>query len=165
MKMHSGRLRHWIHRERIRGVIGLVFAVTVLTACSRSQEAVGEPDADGDQAVEFGEADGPCESAVLTNDVGDEKALRRAVDCFFGEVEAGNAVTIDIDQPTVEGDSIFLRYGYDGDTFLLVQDSRLDSFGSGGVDAQRCAELRPTPLLPEGIDCRPVEHQGFTEAG
>lgn len=143
-----------------RLTIALLIVVLGASACS-SDDPAGDQ---GVKAISFGGEDQQCDSPKLLNEVDDQARLAEAVGCFMAEVDAGRAVTIDIDQPTVEGDSVFLRYSYDGEAYLLVQDNRLDEFGRGSVDAQRCDGLVAKPGLPEGLECRPIEHPGFVEA-
>lgn len=143
----------------MRVVAGAIVGMLWLGACGSDA-----PAADAVKAISFGDSDVLCESIKLRNEADDQDRLQLAVNCFMAEVDAGNPVTIDIDQPTVEGDSILLRYAFDGESFLLVQDSRLDTFGNGSVDAQRCPSLTANGPFLEGADCEPVEHPGFVEA-
>ena len=139
----------------------LVVAVMVV-ACGDRQP---QPSKFGDSAP-FGSNDDRCASAALLNELEDEFLLIEAMDCFFAEVEAGRPVTVDIDVPTVEGDSIYNRYRFDGTSVLIVQDSRADSYGNGVLRARECAAVyRTASGLPEGTDCRAVTHPGFPEAG
>lgn len=133
----------------------------LLSACGSDDGAGG--DGVGEQ-ISFGADDGKCASVKLRNELDDPEVLEVATSCFFSEVNAGNSVVIDIIHPTVEGDGIYLRYQFDGESFLLVQDSRLDAFGQGVVDAQRCDRIEATAFLPDGVGCVPVDHRGFVEA-
>ena len=131
----------------------MLVATIALAGCA------GEP---GDPI--FGTADTTCTSVVLSNDDGDEQILNRAVDCLFGEIEAGNVITVDFSIPTVDGDPIYYRYAYDGDTVLTVQDNRADEFGAPTILAQQCKSLERTDWTPEGTDCVGIAHDGFPEA-
>lgn len=112
----------------------------------------------------FGGNDTFCESTTLGNEPDDQQKLADGVDCFFAEYEAGNSVIWDASIPTVEGDPIYHRFAYDGEAVVIVIDSRLDSFGSGSVDARTCASIERTNWIPEGVDCGPIDHAGFAEA-
>ncbi len=137
----------------------MITIVLVFGACGSD-----EPAGDDVKAISFGAQDEQCTSTKLLNEADDLARLDVATKCFMSEVDAGNPVVLDIDQPTVEGDSVFLRYAYDGATFLLVQDTRLDTFGNGSVDAQLCQDVAAPGGLLEGSDCEPIEHPGFVEA-
>ena len=139
-----------------------IFVCAVLLAACGSDEYV---DAGlQDSTIFFGTADQQCPTATLRNELDDPQVLQAATDCFFEKVDAGIAVVLDVDRATVEGDSIYVRYDFDGQTLLIVEDTRLDTFGAGSVNSQRCADVKPTDWLPEGIDCEPVDHDGFAEA-
>lgn len=117
----------------------------------------------GDSAP-FASNDEQCASASLGNEPDDDEVLSEALDCLFAEYDAGNPVTIDIAVATVEGDPIFHRYRYDGDTVLIVEDSRADEFGAGSVRARVCADIVRGRRLPDSNDCERVNHPGFPEA-
>lgn len=138
--------------RRILGV--LIGAALALSACAANEP--GEPI--------FATADTTCESAVLTNDDGDEQALATAVDCLFREIEAGSPVTVDLNIASVEGDPIYHRYAYDGETVLIVEDNRADEFGTPVIRAQECQRLVRTDWVPVGEDCAGIDHDGFPEA-
>lgn len=143
----------------MRFVAAAILGMLWLGACGSDA-----PAGDGVKAISFGAQDEKCDSTKLRNELDDQPRLEAATNCFLAEVEAGNPIVIDIDQPTVEGDSVLLRYAFDGESFLLVQDTRLDTFGAGSVDAQRCQSVKPTGWLPDGVDCEPIDHPGFIEA-
>jgi hypothetical protein len=117
----------------------------------------------GDSAP-FASNDDQCASASLGNEPDDDIVLGRALDCLFTEYDAGNPVTIDIAVATVEGDPIFHRYRYDGETVLIVEDSRADEFGTGSVRARICEDIVRGRRLPESDNCERVSHPGFPEA-
>lgn len=137
---------------------------------NRSVESNGSVESSGSTSpagnvATFGDSDGVCPNPTLTNDDGDEEALAAAVDCLLEEIEAKRAVIVDMNIPTTEGDPTFYRFDFDGDTVLIVEDNRLDEFGSGRVKAQRCQSLADTgSWLPSGQDCEPEDHDGFTDA-
>jgi len=108
-----------------------------------------------------------CPSLVLTYDADDEARARAGTACFLDAVDAGTPLVWDVDVPTVEGDPIYHRFHFTGDDVLIVRDDRADTFGNGGVRAQRCATVTSEPLewLPVGVDCEGVTHPGFPEAG
>lgn len=142
----------------------IAIGTTTLAACSSDEGPSDTAPASESEAVSFGADDDQCASVVLRNEENDRDVLSQATKCFFSEVDAGTPVTIDIDRPTVEGDSIFFRYAFDGASVLVVEDSRLDAFGTGAATAQRCESVARTDWLPEGVECQPVDHAGFVEA-
>ena len=137
-----------------------VIAGFLLASCSSATE----PSVPADPI--FGTADTTCESAFISSegDQADEALLEEAVDCLLTEIAAGNPVTVDIDMQTIEGDSIFYRYAFNGETILIVRDDRADEFGNIVINARRCQELSPTFQLPVGVDCQGEAHDGFPEA-
>lgn len=116
------------------------------------------------ETVSFGSQDTTCQSVELRNDDGDADLQSSAQDCFIEEFEAGRAVTVDLNIPTADGDPIFNRFAFDGETVLLVTDSRLDEFGSDGVRAERCRSVELAGRVITGVDCEQVSHGGFVEA-
>ena len=112
----------------------------------------------------FGTADTVCESVRLLNEDGDLEKMASASSCLLGEIDAGRAITVDIATITAEGDPIYNRYAFDGESVLIVADDRADTFGNGGVRAERCASIQAGRFLPEGIDCQSADHDGFPEA-
>jgi len=136
----------------------LLFVVAVGVACgSRVYD-------DDGLLAPFGSNDTVCASANLTNDETDEAILRAAIDCLLTEVGAERSIVLDVDQPTVEGDSTYYRYSFDGESILIVSDNRLDEFGPGAVRAKRCQTLERDRWLPIGVDCVSTSHPGFPEA-
>ena len=153
------------HRRRRRVVTQRAYALGaaltfLATACGSS---AARPSQFGDSAP-FGSNDDRCASARLLNEPEDESVLDAAVDCFLAEYEAGRPVTVDIDSPTVEGDSIYHRYRYDGQEILIVEDARADEYGVGYKRSRTCLRVERTDRLPEGFDCTQVAHPGFPEA-
>ncbi len=146
-------------------VVVAVAAGFLLAGCSSATETSTEPSVPEAVPI-FGTADTTCESAFISSDgdQADEALLEEAVDCLLTEIAAGNPVTVDIDIQTIEGDSIFYRYAFDGETILIVRDDRADEFGNNEINARRCEELSPTFQLPEGVDCQGEAHDGFPEA-
>ena len=57
-----------------------------------------------------------------------------------------------------------MRYAFDGDATLIVEDDRVDTSGSGSVEAKRCMTIQRSSWFPQGVDCEPVDHSGFAEA-
>lgn len=127
-------------------VLGLCVAIT---ACG------------GDGSKVFGGESGPCPAIVLTNGVDDEQQVADGSECLMTEFESGRAVVWDVLQVTVEGDPIPTRYAFDGDIVTITTDSSRDTFGTGGVNEQRCDRLRRTAWLPEGVDCTTSGGDGF----
>jgi len=142
-------------QKYLRGV-GLAFILAFAAAACGRDAAPSEPI--------FGTADTTCESVVLLNEDSDQDVLDAAVDCLFGEIDAGNPVTVDLDIPTVEGDSIYYRYAFDGETTLIVIDNRGDEFGAPIIRAEQCRRLVRTGWEPRGEDCVGIDHDGFPEA-
>jgi len=142
----------------MRRVGVLVALMVAASACS------SDPPSEFGDSAPFASNDDQCASAVLLNEVDDPQVLDKSLDCLFTEYDAGRPVTVDVDLPTVEGDSIYHRYHYDGESVLIVIDSRADEFGQGSVRATQCASIERTSRLPEGADCELVDHPGFPEA-
>jgi len=138
-----------------------IWSVTVLAVLLA---ACGSDNTTELPVASFAEFDEVCSSPKLTNDEDDALILGVATTCFFSELDAGMPIILDVDLPTVEGDSMFFRYDFDGDTVLIVEDTRLDTFGRGTVIAQRCETVIATDHMPEGVGCEPVEHGGFVQA-
>lgn len=111
----------------------------------------------------FGTADTACDSAVLTNDDDDEVVLNETLDCFLDNFNEGTPITVDFRIPTTEGDPTFVRLEFDGDTVLIVEDTRRDRFGPSTLFAQRCEGLRETNWLPVGENCTTTRHDGFPD--
>lgn len=109
----------------------------------------------------FGDQSLPCPATVLTNGSDDEQKIDAGSECLMTEFEADRPVVWDVLLPTVEGDPIPTRYAFDGDIVTITTDSSHDTFGSGGVDEQRCNGLRRTSRLPEGVDCSNSSGDGF----
>ena len=141
------------------GALGVAL-ILVATACGST---AAQPSQFGDSAP-FGSNDDQCASARLLNEPEDESILDAAVDCFLAEYDAARPVTVDIDTPTVEGDSIYHRYQFDGEVVLIVEDARADEFGIGYKHSRTCTRVERTDWLPEGFDCTQVPHPGFPEA-
>lgn len=114
----------------------------------------------------FGGNDTICPSLTLFNDADDERAARSASQCFLDAVDADTPVVWDVSIPTIEGDPIYHRFHFTGDDIVIVRDDRADTFGSGTVQAQRCAAVTMNEFewLPVGIECDPIDHPGFPEA-
>ena len=151
-------------------ILGLTSAIALLGGCGSDEPAQVDSntgvDDGGSPTALFGSDDDQCPSITLANELTDEAALAAGVDCLFAEFDAGRAVIWDVMTPTVEGDPIYHRFHYDGETVLVVRDDRADTFGSGGVSAQRCDEVTRTNWVPEGsTNCAAVDHPGFPEAG
>lgn len=127
----------------------LVVLTAVIAACG----------ADGSKV--FGERSEPCPATVLINGAGDDRKLKDGSDCLMAEFDAGRPVVWDVLVPTVEGDPIPTRFAFDGDVVTITSDFSRDSFGNSGVEQLRCAGLRRTDRLPEGIDCRTSSGDGF----
>ena len=157
-----GMAGHRRSRRAVTGKAWVLGAPLILVAAACGSTAA-QPSRFGDSAP-FGSNDDQCVSARLLNEPGDEAILATAVDCFLAEYDAGRPVTVDIDVPTVEGDSIFHRYGYDGEATLIVEDARADEYGTGYIRARTCVRVERTDWLPEGYDCTQVSHPGFPEA-
>lgn len=113
----------------------------------------------------FGGNDTICPSTTLRNELDDETVVATAVDCFMAAYEAGTPLVWDLSRPTVEGDPIYHRFFFDGESVTIVVDNRLDAFGSPQIDARSCGSVVRGAGMPEGIDCTPIEHRGFPEAG
>ena len=143
---------------RARSLVALV--ILLVAACGSSAP---QPSQFGDSAS-FASNDSRCPSVRLSNEADDQEVLTAAIECFFDEYDAGRAVTVDFDIPTVEGDSIYHRYRYDGETVLIVEDTRADEYGTGYIRARSCERVEGTDWLPEGYDCSQVAHPGFPEA-
>ncbi|MGI9606470.1 MAG: DUF4362 domain-containing protein [Acidimicrobiales bacterium] len=151
---------------RIRAVLLVLVAIA---ACGSGDPVTTDGGDGADISVSetersFGANDNQCTSVRLKNEVEDEAVRAEALECFFGEYDAGTPVIVDLAIPTVEGDDLYHRYDYDGSSVLIVIDTRLDEFGSGGVSAQRCTAVEPGRFLPEGVECEDVDHAGFPEA-
>lgn len=161
-----------MRRSIVALLVGLVFAV----GCSSESTSPAQPAAApaAPQPTElaeppatatiFGAEDTVCESVRLRNEDDDQAKATSATDCLLAEIEAGRAVTVDIASITVEGDPIYMRYVFDGETTLFVTDNRADAFGRGSVQASRCSSVQRSSWFPEGVDCMPAEHPGFPEA-
>lgn len=164
-------MRVWLVR-----LVLIAGVLVVSSACGSDDDGtpVGEPiavEADGGigdtpfgGVAFFGGNDAQCASTELANEPDDQATLADGADCFFSELDSGTPVVWDAAVPTVEGDLIYHRFAYDGQTVLFVIDSRLDTFGAGTIDAKRCQDAVQTAWIPEGIDCAPVDHPGFPEA-
>lgn len=109
----------------------------------------------------FGERSQTCSATVLTNDFDDDQKIANGAECLMAEFEAGRPVVWDVLVPTVEGDPIPSRYAFDGESVIITTDFSHDTFGNGGVDERRCAGLRRTTRLPEGVDCNRSGGDGF----
>lgn len=138
----------------------MIICALLLTACGSDDIGDDEPES----AVSFGGEDQQCPSVKLANEADDQQVLQEAIKCFLAVMESGDPIVMDVDRPTVEGDSIFYRYDFDGASVLLVRDTRLDTFGAGAVEAERCESIVSTNGLPEGVQCTPVDHPGFVDA-
>lgn len=114
-----------------------------------------------DASLVFGEDVDSCAPIVLRNDPDDERVVKDGVDCFMVEIEAGQPIVWDVLATTVEGDPVPMRYDFDGDVVVITTDQSRDSYGSGGVDQQRCDGVRRTGYLPEGVDCETSPGVGF----
>ena len=114
----------------------------------------------------FGGNDTICPSLRLMNDPNDLGTAREASPCFLDAVDEGVPVVWDVVLPTIEGEPIYQRFHYTGDDVLIVRDFRADTFGSGGVRAERCASVAmgEADWLPVGVDCVSTDHPGFPEA-
>ena len=114
----------------------------------------------------FGGNDTICPSLTVFNDADDEQTVRAASQCFLEAVDADTPVVWDVAIPTIEGDPIYHRFHFTGDDIAIVRDDRADLFGSGGVEAQRCAAVTTAEFewLPVGVDCESIDHPGFPEA-
>ena len=152
--------------RRFALITGFFAALLLLAACGGvvpdAEIASEEPNTE----PIFGTEDTVCESAQLSGDLSEaNNALGEALtECFITEVEAGRPVTVDVVEPTIEGDPIYTRYSYDGDRTLIVRDDRADEFGSAIVQADLCLTVRPVRWLLQGVTCDRVDHPGFPEA-
>lgn len=90
--------------------------------------------------------------------------LLAARDCLITEVSAGRPVVSDFMLTTTEGDPVYYRYAFDGDRILFVNDSRLDTYGSGEVNAQLCDGVEAGRILPEVFGCIPTNSSGLSQA-
>lgn len=139
-----------------------------IAGCSSSNDTAEEPvdDSPVDQSdgVVFGSEDNQCPSTTLHNEIDDDRILAAAVNCFFAEYDAGRPVVWDLDIPTVEGDPIYYRFDFDGDTVTIIADNRLDTFGTPHIEARRCAQVERNNSVPQGVNCDPIEHDGFVAA-
>ncbi len=117
------------------------------TACGTDGEPADPP------APVFGDTPGPCGVTVLTNDTGDEAALRTAVTCALAQLDAREAFMWDLLVPTVEGDPVLYRFESDGERVTIVTDNTRDEFGSRTVSVQVCETIGDTGFVPEGVDC------------
>ncbi|MEL7157222.1 MAG: DUF4362 domain-containing protein, partial [Actinomycetota bacterium] len=117
--------------------------------------ALEDPDAGG--VLVFGEDDDACASISLRNEVDDERIRTEGVACVRDLYERGRPFTWDTEVYTVEGDPIYDRYVFDGESVTIIGDDRRDAFGRSGVSRMRCATLAFGPHLPEGVDCDGIE--------
>ena len=143
--------------RRLPALVG----VLLLAGCGGDSGPYSAADNGG---VRFGADDTTCTSVVLENEADDAERLRPAADCFVGAVAAGESLVWDVRLLTVEGDPVFVRFDATGDAVVIVEDDRLDSYGAGGVRAERCASVAASSLLPEGTGCEPEDHPGFVDA-
>ena len=134
---------------------------TILSAATVVGFCVSAAACGGGESKVFGEQSEPCPPTVLTNGFDDDQKIAAGTDCFMAELEAGRLVMWDVLAVTVEGDTIPIRYEYDGQIVRITADYSRDTFGSGGVTEQRCDGLRRTGHLPEGIDCNSSNGDGF----
>lgn len=152
------------HRRRRSPLSVRALAASVIVLIAACGSSAPRASQFGDSAP-FGSNDDSCPSVRLRNEADDQEVLAAGIDCFFEEYAAGRAVTVDIDSPTVEGDSIYHRYRYDSEVVLIVEDARADEYGIGYIRARTCGRVERTDWLPEGYDCTQISHPGFPEAG
>ncbi len=112
----------------------------------------------------FGANDDQCPSTSVT--IVDwpeaEDLVLLGQECFERSVNAGFPVIWDLAVPTVEGDPIFTRHLYDGNTVWLLRDNRADRYGSPKLEASKCEGYGPTRFGLDGLGCKPSDYPGFT---
>lgn len=109
----------------------------------------------------FGANDDQCQSTILRNESTDQDKVTVGAECFLAELEAGNPVVWDLNQPTVEGDPIFIRHFFDGESIWILTDDRADEFGSGRTTSQRCESAELSNWGVAGASCVIDDSSGF----
>lgn len=122
-----------------------------------------EPAPTGGLSRTFGGNDTVCRSVIVQPTTG-EAGLQEAKDCLLAEIAAGRPIVVDFAVVSTEGQPIYFRYAYDGNQILVVNDSRLDSFGSQTIIAQLCDSVLPGPIVPLPSGCTAATSSGIAEA-
>ena len=163
-----------VRQRTMRKSIAALAVVVVTTAgagCASDSRSSAAPTSTGvptttvaaatDPKV-FGDSKGPCQATVLTNGPEDDAVLAKGADCFVGAVGSGTPVVWDVRTVTDEGDSIPVRYAYDGKVVTITIDTTHDAIGTPGVSTQTCAGVEPRALsLPTGVGCTTEAGTGF----
>lgn len=146
-------------------------AASSTEATEATDDAAGESASDdastgielGALSRTFGGNDTVCRSVLIAPLAPPEEG-QAASACLLAEIDAARPVVLDFGLITNEGDPIYYRYAFDGTQTLVVNDSRLDAFGSQIVVAQLCQTIEPGPLVPVPSGCSPTTSTGIAEA-
>ncbi len=111
----------------------------------------------------FGANDKQCESTVIELDQDYHLRLAKGQKCFLEQVTGGVPVVWDYVSVTIEGDPIFSRRIFDGQSVWFLRDDRADSYvGLPSITVLACHDLDSSTWGEEGSACQPSDYPGFT---